>query len=367
MATDKEKAYNTALKTQERHNNGKKELASIKAQIIPLQETVDNLEEDLRLRDEEINRLQDSLATAQADIARARQDILVSPAPSTITGKRSVKFPDPPIFIGDNNPPFEDWSLKLHDKLAINEDHFETDKARAAYAIGRTGGNASEHINAYRVTDAAYFKTVDMVIEVLRGVYADSDRQRNVRQKYLALKQGASQEFALFFSEFARLGRELGYLDAMLRQDLETKLNRGLKSTLANNPRDFDNLSQMKDYLVTVDNARRRIKAEDDRDGVLKKDKATNKPYYTSTHNGNRASPYTRTTAIVAKPIVATPAPVPSPLANAQDSKEGNCFICHKQGHLARDCLDKEGRAAMIKELQLGSQPNEDYDSQPEN
>lgn len=108
LVVDKEKAYDTALKAQDRHNNGKKELTSIKAQMIPLQETVDNLKEDLRLRDEKINRLQDSLAIAQADTAQARQETLASPTPSIITGRRFVKFPDPPIFIGDNNPSFED-------------------------------------------------------------------------------------------------------------------------------------------------------------------------------------------------------------------------------------------------------------------
>lgn len=123
----------------------------------------------------------------------------------------------------------------------------------------------------------------------------------------------------------------------------------------------------MKDYLVIVDNARRRIKAEDDRDDVLKKNKTSNKSYYTSTHNENHASLYTRSTTIDARPIVATPASASSSLTNAQDSKKSNCFICHKSRHLARDCLDQEGRATIIKELQLGSQPNEDYDSQPKN
>lgn len=305
MIVDKGKAYDTTLKAQNRHNNGKKELASIKAQMVPLQESMDSLEKNLRLRNEEINRLQDSLAIAQANIARTRQKARTSLASSISTSKRFVKFLNLSIFIDSNDSPFEDWSLKLYDKLTINENYFEIDKARAAYVVGRINDNVFEHINVYRVTDVAYFKIVDMVIKVLKGVYANLDRQRNARQKYLVLKQETNQKFASFFSKFARLDCELGYIDAMLRQDFEAKLNRGLKSIIVNNSWEFDNLSQMKDYLIIVDNVRRRIKVDDDRDDVLKKVKTTNKSRYTSIYNENRIPIYIRIVTIVAKPIVA--------------------------------------------------------------
>jgi len=133
--------------------------------------------------------------------------------------------------------------LKLHDKLIINKNHFEIDTARAAYVVERIGENVVKHINTYRVKDAIYFKIVDMIIKILKSVYENLNRQRNARQKYLALKQEINQEFASFFFEFARLNHELEYIDAMLRQDLETKINRELKSILVNNSRKFDNLN----------------------------------------------------------------------------------------------------------------------------
>jgi len=61
----------------------------------------------------------------------------------------------------------------------------------------------------------------------------------------------------------------------------------------------------MKDYLIIVDNVRRRIKVDDDRDDVLKKVKTTNKSRYTSIYNENRIPIYIRIVTIVAKPIVA--------------------------------------------------------------
>ncbi len=78
--------------------------------------------------------------------------------------------------------------MKLHDKLIINKNYFEINIARVAYVVKRTSEDVVEHINAYRMKNAIYFKIVDIVIKILKSVYEDSNRQRNARQKYLALK-----------------------------------------------------------------------------------------------------------------------------------------------------------------------------------
>lgn len=182
MKASVEKAYDTALKTQHTNNQAKNDIVALMEQAVTLQGTVNDMEDAARLQQEEIDRLQNSLATAETDVLRARQELRASPSPSTTTGKRTAKFPDPPLFIGTNDPPFEDWVLELHDKLYLNADHFETNMAKAAYAIGRTSGAAAEHLNAYRVTESTYFKTQEMAIEVLQAVYQDPNRIRNARQ-----------------------------------------------------------------------------------------------------------------------------------------------------------------------------------------
>jgi len=120
--------------------------------------------------------------------------------------------------------------------LIINKNYFEIDIARVAYVVEKISEDVAKHINAYRVKNVVYFKIVDIIMKILKGVYENSNRQRNVRQKYLAFKQRINQEFASFFFKFARLSHELEYIDAMLRQDLETKINQELKSILVNNP-----------------------------------------------------------------------------------------------------------------------------------
>jgi len=79
--------------------------------------------------------------------------------------------------------------LKLHDKLIINKNYFEINIAKATYVVERIGEDVAKHINAYRMKNVIYFKIVNIIMKILKSVYENPNRQRNARQKYLALKQ----------------------------------------------------------------------------------------------------------------------------------------------------------------------------------
>ena len=119
----------------------------------------------------------------------------------------------------------------------------------------------------------------------------------------------------------------------------------------------------MKDYLIIANNARRRIRVDNDRKDIFKKNKTTNKSRYTTiVYNDNRVSIYSCTIITIAKLVVATLALIILSLTNVQNSKRGNCFVYHKHGHLARDCPNKKNRTTIIKELQLNSKFDKNYD-----
>ena len=63
--------------------------------------------------------------------------------------------------------------MKLHDKLIINKNYFEIDIARATYVVERIDEDVVEHINAYRMKNAIYFKIVNIMMKILKGVYED--------------------------------------------------------------------------------------------------------------------------------------------------------------------------------------------------
>ena len=95
--------------------------------------------------------------------------------------QKSYLLPDPPIFTGRDGADeyeYEDWAIRIRDKLAIDADRFQNEQVATAYVITRVGGEAAKLILAYRLRDPAYyFKTPGMIFDVLDDVYADFERQ----------------------------------------------------------------------------------------------------------------------------------------------------------------------------------------------
>lgn len=69
-----------------------------------------------------------------------------NPGSGPIPPRKSVKIPDPPILTDGKEPTFEDWLLRMEDKLAANADHYPTPALRLAYVKSRCGGRAADHI-----------------------------------------------------------------------------------------------------------------------------------------------------------------------------------------------------------------------------
>ncbi|KAL9607004.1 MAG: hypothetical protein Q9167_008039 [Letrouitia subvulpina] len=148
----------------------------------------------------------------------------------SIGAYRSPKYPDLPIFTDSKDPEFEDWSLRIIDKLTANADYFTTKLSKAIYVISRTGGRNN------------YFNTPDSVLEALRSIYEDLDKIENTTRAYQALRQRAGQLFTKFYSEFSRLGSIIGLPKSQLRFDLRNKINLSLKEALALNPQEFTSI-----------------------------------------------------------------------------------------------------------------------------
>ena len=107
-----------------------------------------------------------------------------------------------------------------------------------------------------------------------------------------------------------------------------------------------------------TNNARRRIRTKEDLNTPSKKEKSVEKSRPASTATYNRFRP------LIAKPAVAAPTDTPFAPTSSKDSKEGNCFICHKPEHVVRDCPNRNAKAAMLKELQMESSSEDDSHSE---
>ena len=73
------------------------------------------------------------------------------PKSSKQATRLSTKLPDPPVFSGTNDHvQFDDWKLRIQDKLTYNGDHYPSDSFKVAYITTRLSGEARSFITFVR-------------------------------------------------------------------------------------------------------------------------------------------------------------------------------------------------------------------------
>ena len=101
-----------------------------------------------------------------------------TPSSTTTNGDKSIKLPDPAVFMGAADQNFDNWLSKIRRKLSANADHYITDALRIAYVESRVDGPAGKHLAPrLRETSANQFCTADEMLEVLEKVYADPNHE----------------------------------------------------------------------------------------------------------------------------------------------------------------------------------------------
>ena len=169
----------------------------------------------------------------------------------------SPKLPDPPVFNG-NRSRFEDWKLRVTNKLALNQDHFPTEAFRIEYVISRLGGEAIEHTLCRR-RDAARnpYRTASDLLEQLSDVYETSLRLTASQDchAYHMLKQGG-QAFPEFYAKFIKYaGNQEGLTEKKMIEDIGVKISAQLhKALILGIPSEgWTSFSRLKDHLAQAD------------------------------------------------------------------------------------------------------------------
>ncbi len=128
----------------------------------------------------------------------------VTPSFSTSSNfiKRSQKLPDPPLLTDKTEPTWDDWQGKIRDKLEINADHFDNDRAILAYIHFRIAGDAAKTTLARRQHGSLNpYTTADDLLDELAQLYDDPDKEANFRREYYNLTQGI-KKFNEFYTMF---------------------------------------------------------------------------------------------------------------------------------------------------------------------
>ena len=201
---------------------------------------------------------------------------------------------------------------------------------------GDSQKGAISHIIAYRLSNLDYFKTPDMVFEVLRGVYEDKNLKNNSRRIYIGLKQRSTDSFAMFFFEFRKLSSILRYIDEMLIENLKNKVLPRLRDALINQQVQYTSLAAMKDYLQGLNDDQRAFLADQDRRARLAAVRNTHAPAAAPAASTYASKVYAAPSAVTVLPrpaaLAAVPAEAGSSLATIQ------CHRCKRLDHYMRDC-----------------------------
>ena len=109
------------------------------------------------------------------------------------------------MFNGSNNILFEDWKLRIKDKLIINKDYYTSEFTQIVYTITRLGGKVIKYTLPRRRTNLYY--SVDELLDQLSDIY-ETPIKIVQEANYFALndlRQQENQLFLDFYSEFMRI------------------------------------------------------------------------------------------------------------------------------------------------------------------
>ena len=190
----------------------------------------------------------------------------------------STRLPDPPVFTATNaNVPFDDWKIRILDKLAHNSDHYPSESFKLAYVISRLGGEAAKYITlkqrqksrplkrrqesqlcpksgycAY-ITGELLDQLTDLYKIPLYTIY-----QENYRT-FKNLIQQKKQPFPTFYTDFKRYSNR-GWSEEINDhvEDLKNKLSSRLRRPLIerNKPKGWT-WPEIKEYLINLNDFQR--------------------------------------------------------------------------------------------------------------
>ena len=316
----------------------KEEIAQLKSRIKDKDTAILNLTEE-----------RDQFRDAYAQEALQNQ---LNPGP--VRREKSEKIPDPPILTDGKAPTFEDWLLRMEDKLTGNADRYPTPELRLIYVKSRCGGRAAEHIISRSRSKAMNkYRDAADIFDHLKILFPDANRVANAKAKYRRLFMKASDKFEEFLSEFSYFAQESELAESEWKEELYYKLHPDIQRLVIKESN--DSLLDFAGFVTACTQYANRLEMI-----VLREQRSKNRPQSTITTTRSRfREPPTVNDRI---PITTTSYP-PRPRAGGlsdeakiQLMKEGKCFYCKEAGHISLQCPVKK-RSAELKALTLLHEP----------
>ena len=301
----------------------------------------------------EMNELQNTIEASRKECRTLKTNIVVlqkrltdlqqitrnsePPNPSTgnsETTKSKLKIPDPPIFLNDGNPTWENWYTDMKIKLGTDTNQNEMEKM--GYVLSRTGGNPRALIQTK--FNSSEYTTAEAIIKDLEENYNDPNERMKARTLYRNLRMNDNERLENFLSKFIAYAARAGVTDdATKRDDLLDKVTPALR----------EGIRPCLDMVPTFTTLRKKlglifwdIEAEKKRPSKANQT-PSNKPSSSSTSSRNASRPSSSSNNTAAKENKGKEKPTYSDKRKAELSAKGACFKCEQTGHMAKDCLEQ--------------------------
>ena len=351
--------YHGIAKASDRFDQAQNEINSLQAENNSLRLKLNGQQGVVEYQKKEIERLQEKLTLAEIDRYRRKvvsgqnrtkepetpesaptQEPAPARMPSTPT-ERSEKLPDPDKFSGQRSD-LRRFVSQIHEKMTINRDRYPNPSARMSYVTSRLSGLPYDQILPYIHEGICSLDDYPAILQILERSYGDPNLVQNARSEIFHTHQ-TNKDFASFFAKFQRRGMESQLPDESLSALLLEVISNELHEMLLHHPAPSQQYHELASHLQKLENLRRNHRRG-----------ARSNRYQSTSSNRYQPSPPAYRPQSPSYAAVARTAPPPPPqritepmdLSSAHrprrtgpsDRETGNCYRCHRAGHLARNC-----------------------------
>jgi len=200
-----------------------------------------------------LKKLQDQLIKLQHQLQLTKEDTSTSFIMFN-SFKRSQKLLNSSLFTDEKESIWDDWQEKIRDKLEINVDHIDNDRAILVYIHSWISEDTVKAILVRRQRDSLNsYSMINDLLNELAQLYNDSDKETNFQREYVNLIQEKSK-FSDFYLIFQRLFFYLKYHEKQLIINLQNKIVYHFHAAWSSQLIQSESLNEIHSYLIHLNN-----------------------------------------------------------------------------------------------------------------
>ncbi len=239
------------------------------------------------------------------------------------------------LFTDEKEFIWNDWQEKIRDKLEINIDHFNNDKAILVYIHSWISEDAVKVTLVKHQRDSLNsYSMINDLLDELAQLYDDSDKETNFRREYANLVQEKSK-FNDFYLIFQRLFFYLEYHEKQLIVDLQDKIVYCLHATWSSQLIQSESLNEIRSYLIHLKNEHRVMNDIKEKKFLIKVWKQV-----IFAEKWDSLNLYRKIEVTTFVDHSKSCDVILTSVKNI-DLQAEICFICHKSDHTSRECSDQ--------------------------